>query len=81
MGEDKEENYFTWSIVGSVQVIFWAVFVLLSLVGAIIALLGLAPNEDQISPYPAPSSTSTAQEWNEPSFDRLDQDGFVGGQR
>jgi hypothetical protein len=81
MGEDKKENYFTWSIVGSVQVVFWTVFFLLCLIGAIIALFGLAPNEDQISPYPAPSSSSTAQQWSEPNFDNLDQDGFGGGQR
>jgi hypothetical protein len=81
MDENKEESYSTWSIVGSLQVVFWAIFFLLCIAGAIIALLQAAPIEDQISPYPAPSSNSTVEEWNEPNFDNLDQDGFIGGQR
>ena len=56
-------------------------FFLLCLVGTILAIFGVTPKEDQISPYPATSPNVTTKEWSDPNFDNLDQDGFVGGQR
>ena len=49
-------------------------FILFLIVGFISAYFSSKNN-------PVPTPSPSAQEWSEPNFDKLDQDGFVGGQR
>ena len=79
--DEREIDYSAPSVVGSIQFVIVAIIFLLMLVGILLSIFGIAPKEDQISPYPAPSSNPTVKEWSEPNFDNLDQDGFIGGQR
>lgn len=84
MAEDKDEreiDYSARSVVDSIGIVIWAVLGLVMIVGTLLAFLLGSPTEDQISPYPAPSSNPTLETWSEPNFDNLDQDGFIGGQR
>jgi len=80
--KNEDEEYSSWSIVGGAQAVFWGLFFILCLIGAVLAILGVAPKEDQISPYPSPlGSTSNENPYNEPNFANSDPDGFLNGQR
>ena len=80
MDKDKREiDYSARSVRDSLGIVIWAIFGLLVIVGTLLSLVVDSPTEDQ--PYPAPSSNPTVEEWSDPNFDNLDQDGFIGGQR
>ena len=79
MAEDKDINYAARSLNEWFGIVIWGLFFLLILIGIVSALLGVSPNEHPVSPYPDP--TPTAEDWYEPNFDNLDQDGFINGQR
>ena len=80
MDKDKREiDYSARSVRDSVGIVFWAIFGLVLIVGTPLSVMLGSPTEDQ--PTPAPSSSPTVEEWSDPNFDNLDEDGFIGGQR
>ena len=77
--DEREIDYSARSVRDSVGIVIWSIFGLIVIVGTLLSLILGSPTEDQ--PYPAPSSNPTVEEWSDPNFDNLDEDGFIGGQR
>lgn len=77
--DEREIDYSARSVRDSVGIVFWSILGLVLIVGTLLSLILGSPTEDQ--PYPVPSSTPTVEEWSDPNFDNLDEDGFIGGQR
>jgi hypothetical protein len=77
--DEREIDYSARSVTSSIGIVIWAIFGLLVIVGTLLSIAVDSPTEDQ--PNPAPSSNPTVEEWSDPNFDNLDQDGFTGGQR
>ena len=79
MAEDKNANYADRSLYEWFGIFIWSLIFLFILIGLVLALLGVSSSEHPVSPYPDP--TPTAEDWYEPNFENLDQDGFINGQR